>query len=248
MNMDEKFIQAVLDGDNVRVKRLLQQSPGIAQARIKQDRLIEAIPHWLYVGDTALHLAAAALKARTVEYLLDTGADPSAENRRGATPLHYACDARPALGTWDPSSQAETIDLLIRYQADLQHADRGGVSALHRAVRARSPVAVRHLLKAGARVDGKISKRGSTPLHLAVRSTGAGGTAGAVAEQVEIIRLLLEHGADPTLPDATGKSAYDSARNASVREILLVRQTPKKTVPTGQPESRRSARHRRPRS
>src|SRR5262249_53574476 len=152
----------------------------------------ERIPHWLYVGDTLLHLAAAALRVGAVRLFLDAGADPNAENRRGATPLHYACDARPRSGrTWDPIAQAKVIGLLVEHHVDLEHADRGGATALHRAVRARSPAAVQHLLKAGARVDRRLSKGGSSPLHLAVQSTGAGGTAGAVTEQIEIIGLLL---------------------------------------------------------
>ena len=35
------------------------------------------------------------------QILLQSGADPNAVNRRGATPLHYACDPRPTSGgTW----------------------------------------------------------------------------------------------------------------------------------------------------
>jgi hypothetical protein len=52
-----------------------------------------------------------------------------------------------------------------------------------------------------------------------VHSTGAGGTAGATNEQIKIIHLLLQYGADPVTPDATGKSAYDAARNR-VREAF----------------------------
>src|SRR6185295_9915207 len=144
--------------------------------------------------------------------------------RRGATPLHYACDPRPASGgAWDPASQAAIVDLLVHHGAHLEHVDRGGASALHRAVRARSPMAVRHLLEAGARVDGRLTKSGSTTLHLAVHSTGAGGTAGALTEQLEIIALLLDHGADPAMPDATGTSAYNGARSDRVREALQKR-------------------------
>src|SRR5262249_20884305 len=93
-------------------------------------------------------------------------------------------------------------------------------TALHRAVRARSSEAVRELLKADAKVDSRLKKQLSTPLHLAVHSTGAGGTAGAIDEQIEIIRLLLQYGADPATPDANGKSAYEAVRNPRVREAF----------------------------
>jgi hypothetical protein len=38
-------------------------------------------------------------------------------------------------------------------------------------------------------------------------------------EQVKIIRLLFQYGANPATPDATGKSAYDAAGNR-IREAF----------------------------
>src|SRR5262245_52207589 len=217
--MDPIF-EAVLDHDKA-VAQLLRKSPELSQARVGQDHLVETIPHWLYVGDTPLHLAAAALRTRAAKILIENGANANAENRRGATPLHYACDPRPKSGgTWDPARQEELIDLLVQHGAKLEKVDRGGASALHRAVRARSPVAVRQILKAGARVDTRLGKRGSTPIHLAVQSTGASGTAGAVSEQLEIIVMLLQHGADPAAKDARGRSALDWATNERVSAAL----------------------------
>jgi ankyrin repeat protein len=87
-------------------------------------------------------------------------------------------------------------------------------------VRARSPAAVRQLLKAGARVDVRLGKSGSTPIQLAVQSTGASGTAGAVTEQLEIILILLQHGADPAAKDARGRSALYWAANERVSAAL----------------------------
>jgi ankyrin repeat protein len=182
-----------------------------------EDLLIPSIPHWLYKGDTALHLAAAALNEASVKILLKAGADPNAVNRRGATPLHYACDPRPVS---ERGPQAIVLGLLIDADADLDHADKGGATPLHRAVRSRSPEAVRCLLDAGASATVTLGKQRSTPLHLAVHSTGAGGTAGAHREQLDIIRLLLKHGADPKIPDASGKSALAGARNDHVRDAL----------------------------
>ena len=217
--MDAIF-EAVLGNDKA-VAQLLRKSPDLSQARVGQDHLVETIPHWLYVGDTPLHLAAAALRTGAAKLLLESGANVNAENRRGATPLHYACDPRPKSGgTWDPAKQGELIDLLVQHGAKLEQVDRGGASALHRAVRARSPVAVRQLLKAGARVDIRLGKSGSTPIHLAVQSTGASGTAGAVSEQLEIIDMLLQHGADPEAKDARGRSALDWAINELVSAAL----------------------------
>src|SRR5438477_11860571 len=201
----EPLFEAVLN-DGGALTRLLKASPEAVGLRSESDEFVERVPHWLYVGDTALHVAAAALKLVAAEVLLEAGVDVKATNRRGATALHYACDPRPRSGgTWNPPAQRMLIALLAEHGAILEHADRGGATALHRAVRARSPAAVRELLRLGAHSDPPLGKRASTPLHLAVQSTGATGTRGVVAEQVEIIVALLQHGANAAACDARGR-------------------------------------------
>src|SRR5499427_11162643 len=145
----------------------------------------------------AVQLAAAALRPLVVAALIAAGADSAAENRRGATALHYACDARPkAEKTWNPSKQRSVIELLLDAGSDIEHKDKAGAAPLHRAVRARSPQAVRCLLERGARVDATHGRRRTTALHIGTRSTGASGTKGARGEQQEIVELLLRYGAD----------------------------------------------------
>jgi len=188
---------------------------------MSHDHLVEAIPHWLYVGDTSLHLAAAALRLDEARLLLRAGADSNAENRRGATPLHYACDPRPrSVVPWSRESQAMLISLLVEHGADLERADRGGATPLHRAVRARSPAAVGQLLALGAQPHCRLGKRGSSPLHLAVQSTGAGGTRGSMDEQLEIIRLLLQRGTDPAIADAADRTPRDWAKSKRILTAL----------------------------
>ena len=192
----EKLLASIV-GDEAEAVRLVRSAPAIAQERIAVERLVEEIPHQLYVGDTALHLAAAALRPRVVEALIAAGADANAGNRRGATALHYACDPRPKAGkTWDPLKQRSVIELLLDAGSSIEHKDKTGATPLHRAVRARSPEAVRCLLERGARVDSTHGRQHTTLLHLATHSTGAGGTKGARAEQQEIVELLLRYGAD----------------------------------------------------
>src|SRR5215475_940386 len=118
---------AAIVADEARAMRLVRATPGIAQARVDAERLVEEVPHQLYVRDTALHLAAAALRPHAVSALIEAGADPNAENRRGATALHYACDARPKAGkTWDPSKQRSVIELLLNAGSDIEHKDQAG--------------------------------------------------------------------------------------------------------------------------
>jgi ankyrin repeat protein len=196
---------AAIVADEAKAVRLVRATPAIALARVADERLVQEIPHQLYVGDTALHLAAAALRPLVVGALIDAGADANAENRRGATALHYACDARPKAGKmWNPTTQRSVIELLLDAGARIEHQDKAGAVPLHRAVRARSPEAVRCLLERGARVNATHGRQRTTPLHLGTRSTGASGTTGARAEQQEIVKLLLQFGADPRARDANG--------------------------------------------
>jgi ankyrin repeat protein len=198
-------VLAAIVADEAMAMRLVRATPEIAQARVGGERLLEEVPHQLYVGDTALHVAAAALRSLAVGTLIEAGADSNAENRRGATPLHYACDARPKAGkTWNPSKQRSVIELLLDGGSNIEHKDKSGAAPLHRAVRARSPEAVRCLLERGARVDATHGRRRTTSLHIATHSTGASGTKGTRAEQQEIVELLLQYGADPRARDANG--------------------------------------------
>jgi hypothetical protein len=151
------------------------------------------IGHYVYAGDTPLHVAAAAYRPDIARQLLAQGADVGARNRRGAEPLHYAADGGPNRSTWDPAAQAATIACFIEAGANPNALDKSGVAPLHRAVRNRCAAAVRALLAGGA--DPHLAnKSGSTPLALATQATGRGGSGSTEAkrEQVEIVRLLQE--------------------------------------------------------
>jgi len=201
--LDELLTAIVADED--RAVRLVRATPGIARARVADERLVKEVPHQLYVGDTALHLAAAAHRPLVVAALLEADADSNAENRRGATPLHYACDGRPRAGkTSNPPRQTAIIELLLDAGSDIEHKDKAGATPLHRAVRARNPEAVRCLLERGARVDATHGRQRTTPLHIATRSTGASGTKGTHAEREAIVNLLIRYGADPRATDGKG--------------------------------------------
>ena len=218
----EPVFEAVMESDRALLK-LLTTAPQLSHTRASADHLVEAIPHWIYKGDTPLHLASASLRLSSAKLLLEHGADVHAQNRRGASALHYACDPRPnSGGVWNPEAQAALIALLIQHGASINLADKGNATALHRAVRSRGVAAVRCLLEHGARVDMRLGKLGSFPLHLAVQSTGAGGTADTGEEQLEIIGLLIQHGAEPSAPDSRGRTALDWAPNDRIASALKV--------------------------
>jgi hypothetical protein len=190
--------QAISARHTARAAGLLDDVPDIATAALTADATFNW-PKASYIGDTALHIAAAVYAAEIAEKLIALGADVHARNRRGAQPLHYAAVGLPDSAIWNPQQQAATIALLIRAGADPNAADKAGVMPLHRAVRTRSAAAVSALLDGGANVHA-INKNGSTPMHLAKLNSGRGGTGSAAAklEQTEILQLLARHIAGST--------------------------------------------------
>src|SRR5438045_8568864 len=101
-SMDE-ILTGILDDDRPRVKKLLKADPRLATCLIDAARLYESkILHWIYVGDTALHLAAAGYRVELVRLLLAAGADPnSTTNHRHSGPLHYPTDGYIKAPDWN---------------------------------------------------------------------------------------------------------------------------------------------------
>jgi len=201
-----RLMKAIAMADDAAVLGVLTASPALARAILKEgatraaaaDNFFTEIKHYFYSGDTALHVAAAAHRPEIVSKLIGLGADVAARNRRGATPLHYAADGIPGSPKWNPAAQSATVACLIASGADPNAIDQNGVTPLHRAVRTRCAPAASALLDGGADALRK-NGNGSTPMMLAARQTGRGGSGSpeAKAQQAEIIRLLERYGATP---------------------------------------------------
>jgi hypothetical protein len=217
------LLTAIVDDHRSAVKALLKADGGLATRLIQKPKLYDSkIFHWIYVGDTALHLAAAGYRVEIARLLLASGANPNAAtNHRRSSPLHYAADGSITHPAWDAKRQVETIGCLLDAGADMHWQDKNGATPLHRAVRTRCAAAVRRLLRAGS--DPTLANNsGSTPFHLAVQNTGRGGTgaAAAVSAQREIIREFLSFGVSLDLMNGSGKSVADCAQSAWIRELL----------------------------
>jgi ankyrin repeat protein len=223
------LVRAIVSNDAPEVAKLLAASPFLARERLAvgatrgtaRDFYSEEINHYLIAGDTPLHAAAAGYRQDIARVLIKNGANVTAENRRGALPLHYAADGGPVFRGWNPQAQAEMIAFLLKNGANPNALDKSGVAPLHRAVRQRCPKAVDSLLSNGAAVRLK-NKSGSTPLHLAVQNTGRGGTGSPESKicQREIIELLLKAGANPQDRDARGRTAKQCAQSDWIRALL----------------------------
>lgn len=224
-NAFDSLLTAIIEDDRAQAKTLLASESGLARQAVHKERLETAIAHWIYTGDTALHVAAAGYRVEIAKLLLAAGADAGADgNRRRSQPLHYAADGSLESPVWNADRQVAMIRLLLGAGAEVNARDKNGATPLHRAVRTRCAAAVKCLLEAGA--DPAIrNKPGATPFHLAVQNTGRGGSGATVARagQREIVRAFLMLGVNPTLKDVKGKSVQDWARNDELRQMLLGR-------------------------
>ena len=194
--------RSIAEGESAAALRMLAAQPDLARATFaagatRQDPhsyFLDAIGHYIYAGDTALHVAAAAYATSIARKLIADGADVSARNRRGAEPLHLASMGTPGGSRWNPKAQVATIACLIEAGADPNALDNGGVAPLHRAVRTRCAAAVEALIEGGANAKLK-NRSGSTPMMLAKIASGRGGSGSveAKAQQQEIVRLLQNY-------------------------------------------------------
>lgn len=200
----KELLSAIIEDDLSAVQKLLSVTPSMANCQLESgatrqnptDFFVEKFGHYIYSGDTALHVSAMAYNAKVSELLIENGADVRAKNRRGAEPLHYACDGSPNRSTWNPDAQYLTVSKLIKFGACPNCMDKSGVAPIHRAVRSRCTGAVRALLEGGADVNLK-NKSNSTPLRLATLTTGRSGSGSdkCKTECAEIIELLTRAGA-----------------------------------------------------
>jgi Ankyrin repeats (many copies) len=153
-NQNDPFralVQAIVFADVDTALKMLAASPNLALERAEDGAtrqtaeadFFDEIKHYMYKGDTALHMAAAAYQEGIAVELIAKGADVSAQNRRGAGPLHYAADGAPSFHHWNPKAQAAIITYLIHAGANPNAVDKSGVAPLHRAIRTRCAGAVK---------------------------------------------------------------------------------------------------------
>ena len=222
------LLDAILDDDRTRVEAILRADTTLATRPIDRAKLYDLkIFHWMYVGDTALHLAAAGYRVEIVQQLLAAGANPNAtSNHRRSGPLHYASDGSVSGPEWDEKRQVKTLRLLLAAGAEIDAQDKNGAAPLHRAVRTRCAAAVAFFIKAGSNPLLK-NKSGSTPFHLAVQDTGRGGSGAEEARdgQRRIIQEFLSAGVSKLLKDGKGKSVLDCARSGWIRDLLTATST-----------------------
>src|ERR1700741_1150199 len=121
-----KLARAIVADEAETAASLLAASPSLARAcfakgatrRSAHAFFLDRIGRYIYAGDTALHIAAAAYRPDIARNLLAAGPYGRARTRRAAEPLHAPAVGSPSSDAWSPPAQAATIALLIDAGAD----------------------------------------------------------------------------------------------------------------------------------
>lgn len=136
-------------------------------------------------GKTLCHLAVINSIPMT-KYVLSLGLDINSMDIEGLSPLHYVVGY---------NENTEIVSLLIQSGADIHITTMNGVNLLHSAAMNNAVAMVKYVLDLGFDINDK-DNNGWTPLCYASR----------YSENVEIIELLLESGADVKTVAIDGKS------------------------------------------
>lgn len=136
-----------------------------------------------YIGDTAMHWAAACGLREAIHILLRNGADINAQNQLGSTPIMIAIER-------NNGHAYETVLMLLEWGANVNDVDRSGWSVLCYAVNSSDISVTELLLDRGAQTNydcdlGKHVVVTTNPLFIA---TTLGNR--------PLIQLLISYGAD----------------------------------------------------
>ena len=233
---DSKLMEATWAGQVDDVRQVLMSKADLINAPAAKS-LSRSHDH-VREGDTALHVAAAAGHRAVVELLLSLKASVRVTSSSGATPLHYASAAghhgitalllergadpnahdakgRAPMHAAARAGHPQVHQVLVSAKADVNARDQEGNTPLHEAARACAEPLARLLVQAGADVNTK-NKQDRTPLHVAVISADHSASSYINPQQGErrqataqMVKLLLELGADANVVDALGETPLD---------------------------------------
>ncbi len=198
-----EVVEALLAaGANIESRDRISATPLMAAAKLGSPELVQLlldsganIRATDVIQNTALSWAAGFGKPGSVQVLIDAGADIEVSSGPvGFTPLIWAA------GYGSP----ESVQILIDAGATVNARDTAqGATALMHAARTSELDSMAMLLSNGADLEAR-SHNDKTALLLAAESAGA---------NVEVIRMLVEAGADITATDDIGRNALALVKN-----------------------------------
>jgi ankyrin repeat protein len=147
-------------------------------------------------GSSALSFACDDNYFNIVKMLLENGADPN--NTAMCRPIHIAC-----------TQNAEILQILLDYKADPNARSISGITALHRVAEHGPLECVKLLIKSGANLNAVTPLGNVSPL--------------LYAENYEIIKELVDSGADVNIADVQGHTAiFQCLSNVPCEKTLIL--------------------------
>ena len=196
-------------------------------------------------GCTPLYLASASGHVEVVETLLKAGSSVDTTIKKGHKSLHFASaqghfgvvetllkagasvdakdiDGRTALQIASARDRVEVVKFLLKTGASVGSKDQNGYSPLHYAVQSGHETTIELLLAAGADINTR-SNLNNTVLHRILyrhkqdcdHKTSCAFCAGSETRE-NIMRLLCEKGADPSVIDDYGNSPLSLIRSEGI--------------------------------
>ena len=182
-----------------------------AELLVKHGAKVDARERW--GGQTALMWASARRHPPMMQFLISKGADVNARSINRDYQRHVTAEGRPKSldsGGFTPLLYAARenclgcVDVLVRNSADINLPDPDGVSPLLVAIMNANWDLAKQLILAGADVN-EWDMYGEAPLFTAIglRNQVSGGHASIdplnQTDGITIVRMLLEHGANPNM-------------------------------------------------
>lgn len=149
-------------------------------------------------GNTPLCLAATKNDQKSIEILLDAGANPKSIGRQGYTPLHLVCS---------DDTNLQAVKKLVDCGAEIDAQTPYQHTPLHESVCDGCAVLADFLLSRGANPNA-LDNESDSPLHLAI--------------DAETTRILIRHGANPNAVSSYGYTPLYNAVNCNQIERAKV--------------------------
>ncbi len=164
-------------------------------------------------GNTPLHIAVLYRHPENLDEILKVNPDIDALNTEGYTPLH--------LGVQTPNNE-KAIELLLQHGADTKITDPSGRNALHISVASYQRGYIGFLTSKGIDINSR-DNDGNTALHYPLISVLENKL--YLPYSKEIVKILVEEGADPHIKNKVGKSPMDLAVESGENELISLLQS-----------------------